>query len=238
MRTRLQSANSPGRRGPAGGCGGARPARTPPTPTTAGEALALQRSAGNAATVRALAREPQLHLDPDVVQRILEQRLGGESLLDHLADAELPEDADKPPPDAAQPRGFETPAREGSVGMLAGALKLQPQVKHALDNLEWETYGHLKDGDKTTLAVSGITFAAGSLGGLLATRKGRDLIGQLSGVELPVPKVPGLSFEFNLKSDQQIGLGVHVDVGELLGGRWGFGKTRPQDPSISLYGGR
>jgi hypothetical protein len=212
--------------------------RRPPTPTTAAETLSLQRSAGNGATVRALAREPQLQLDPDVLQRILDQKLGGGSLLDHLADVELPKEVDKPPADPADPPGFEKRAREGSVGMLAGALKLQPQVKHALDNLEWETYGHLKEGDRTTLAVAGITFAAGSLGGLLATRNGRDLIGQLSGVELPVPKVPGLSFEFNLKSDQLVGLGVHVDVGELLGGPWGFGKGRPQDPSSSLSGGR
>jgi hypothetical protein len=213
-------------------------------PATPDEALALQRSAGNAATVRALARQPrgqagpQLHVDDEFIQQFLQKHLPADDLLDHLADAEPPKDADKPPPDPADPPGFEKPPREASVGMLAGALKLQPQVKHLLDNLEWETWGRLKDNDRTTLAVAGITFAAGSLGGLLATRQGRDLIGQLSGVQLPVPKVPGLSFEFNLQKDDLIGLGVHVDVGELLGGRWGFGKARPQDAATPLYGGR
>jgi hypothetical protein len=194
--------------------------------------------------VRALARQPrgqsgpQLHLDDEFMRKFLQDHLPADDLLDHLADAEPPKEADKPPPDPADPPGFEKPAREASIGMLAGALKLQPQVKLALDNLEWQAYGRLKEGDKTTLAVAGITFAAGSLGGLLATRGGRDLIGQLSGVPLPVPKVPGLSFEFNLQKDDLVGLGVHVDVGELLGGRWGFGKARPQDTAIPLYGGR
>jgi hypothetical protein len=230
-------------RRPPAGCAG-RPARTPPAPTTPSETLALQRSAGNAATVRALARRPlrqtgpQLHLDDEFVQKLLEDHLPADDILAHLGDAEPPKDADKPPPDPAEPSGFEKRPREASVGMLAGALQLQPQIKRALDNLEWQTYGRLGPGDKTTLAVAGITFAAGTVGGLLATRQGRDLIGQLSGVQLPVPKAPGLSFEFSLKNDDLIGLGIHVDVGELLGGRWGFGTARPQDSAIPLYGGR
>jgi hypothetical protein len=219
-------------------------------PTTPDEALALQRTAGNAATVRALARKPRpglmdthLELDPEVQRIGLELSL--ERLLEHLGDAKLPEPWEpslrerhepsaKPP---LNPAGYDDTPREAELGTFLGAVKRVPEVQRALDNLEWEVYGHLSDKDQNTLLVTGITFGAGALGGMLATKGGRDLLGQLSGLPLPVPKAPWLEFEFTTQQDR-IGLGIHVDVGSLLGGRLGFGEARPQDPSINLYPNR
>jgi hypothetical protein len=214
--------------------------RQPPAPVTAGDALALQRSAGNSATVRAVARQPRPHahfldqrleLDPDIVAA--QESLTAQRLLDHLEDVELP----KPPVDPADPRGFERPAREASGGMLLGALTRVPEVRRGLENLEWEVYGRLGEGEKKTLMTSGITFGIGALGGMLATPGGREALSHLSGVALPVPKAPWLQFEFTTQHDT-VGLGVHVDVGALLPERLGFGKARPQDPSVNLYGRR
>jgi hypothetical protein len=53
-------------------------------------------------------------------------------------------------------------------------------------------------------------------------------------MELPVPTVSWLSFEFSSRSDV-VGLGVHIDLGELLPTRLGFGPAGPRDSSPSLY---
>lgn len=225
----------------------------------------LQRTAGNRAVASVLARQPEtprraigwrgrveaemmgehLHLDPEIEGQVM-QALSGlstEEILESIAAAPktlLPRRAPRPskdappPPYPPGPPGFEDPAQSASYGAFLSTVKRVPEVKQALSNLEDQVWGRLSSSDQTTLLTTSITFGAGALGGFLATRGGRELLGQLSGVALPVPKAPWLSLEFSSRNDV-IGLGVHVDVGDLLGGRLGFGTASPRDSDPSLY---
>lgn len=224
---------------------------------------ALQRHAGNAAVARILARdglEPptllggrrerhagllgqHLHLDP-----VLQTMLAPDAVLEHLAevvpvapvDAALaapdprPRRGDPPPPDPAALPGYEQPARSGSAGALLEAVRTTPQVRDALEDLQQQVYGRLSSGQKAAVVSTSITLGAGVLGGLLATPRGRALLGRLSGVQLPVPKAPWLAFEFTTEKDA-VGVGVHVDVGALLPARLGFGRATAAESAPSLY---
>jgi hypothetical protein len=225
----------------------------------------LQRAAGNRAVVAVLARQPDapvratgwrgrveaemmsehLHLDPDIENEV-KQALSGlstEEILESLAAtprtllparAPRPRADPAPPPYAPGPLGFEDPAQSASYGAFLSTVKRVPEVRRALGNLENQVWGRLSSSDQTTLLTTSITFGAAALGGFLATPGGRDLLGQLSGVALPVPAVPWLSLEFSSRNDV-IGLGAHVDVGDLLSGRLGFGTASARDPDPSLY---
>lgn len=232
--------------------------------TLAASIQRLQRTAGNRAVASVLARQPtpghaigwrgrveaemmgeHLHLDPEIEGQVMQalSSLSTEDILESIAAAPktlLPRRAPRPsedgtpPPYPPGPAGFEDPAQSASYGTLLSTVKRVPEVKHALNNLEDQVWGRLSSSDQTTLLTTSITFGAGALGGFLATRGGRDLLGQLSGVALPVPKASWLSLEFSSRNDV-IGLGVHVDVGDLLGGRLGFGTASPRDSDPSLY---
>jgi hypothetical protein len=239
------------------------PARAALTPDAA--IRRLQRTAGNRAVCRILARQPdpaeratgwrgrataglldaQLHLDPEIKDemRLALSGVSIEQILERLAAqpqsllparVARPSGDPGPPPDPPDPPGFEQPAQTASMGMFLGAVKRAPEVKHALSNLEDQVWGRLSSGDQRTLMTTSITFGAAALGGVLATPGGRELLGHLSGVALPVPEVPWLSLEFSSRNDV-IGLGVHVDVGALLPSRLGFGAAGPRDSDPSLY---
>ncbi len=267
----MRSHNAPrGRRSPA-----SRPATTPAAGAQPPvEAIRqLQRTAGNQAVVRVLARDgfqletpwllggerkapsimkERLTLDPEIERRILHEQLTVERLVDHLKGVELPPEPAKnplsmrdpprlpnvntPPPDPADPPGFEKPPEKGSAGMFLSAVADVPAVRAALANVEFQVWGRLSSGQQTTLVTTGVTFGAAALGGFLATPGGRDMLGRLSGIPLPVPKAPWLKFEFSSKADN-IGLGLHLDVGSLLPSRFGFGPAGPKDSGKPLYGG-
>jgi hypothetical protein len=190
--------------------------------------------------------DAHLHLDPAVLGDHLLHELSTDRLLQLLEDVEPPAPpklsmrdprplgGERPPPYPADPPGFERPARTAGVGALAKAVRSVPEVRRALDNLKYDVWDRLDAGDKTALLTTSITFGAGALGGFLATPGGREILGRLSGVELPVPTVSWLSFEFSSRNDV-VGLGVHVDLGELLPARFGFGAAGPRDSSPSLY---
>ena len=191
--------------------------------------------------------DQQLRLDPELERRYVGDLLAPVRLLDHLKTLQLPDPApappptpvpqptpSQPPPDPADPPGWEKPPEKGDVGKLLGAIGEVPEVKRALENIQYQVWGRLSSGDRTTLLTTGLSFGAASLGGVLATPGGRSLLSQLSGVPLPVPKVPWLAFEFSTQDDV-IGLGVHVDVGALLPSRFGFGPAGPRDSRKSLY---
>lgn len=192
--------------------------------------------------------DQRLTLDPDLERRFVLDQLEPVRLLEHLRSLKLPDPSpatvpvpaparspsQKPPPDPADPPGWEKPPEPGSVGTLLGAIGAVPEVKRALEDVQYQVWGRLNSGDKATLLTTGLTFAAGSLGGVLATPGGRALMSQLSGVPLPVPKVPWLAFEFSTRNEV-IGLGVHVDVGALLPARFGFGPAGPRDGRQPLY---
>ncbi|MBA3746249.1 MAG: hypothetical protein H0W96_01990 [Solirubrobacterales bacterium] len=189
----------------------------------------------------------QLHLDPALEAAFPREELLPEKLLGHLNSVVLPPlpppkpsfaspptTATAAPPDPADPPGFERGPEPGSVGVVWGALMAVPEVKLGLEQVQHNVWGKLSSGDKTTLATTSITFGVAALGGVLATPGGRAMLGQLSGVALPVPAVPWLKLEFSSRSDL-IGLGVHVDVGQLLPKSLGFGAAGPKDSGPPLY---
>lgn len=192
----------------------------------------------------------QLHLDPALEAAFAREELMAEKLLGHLSSVVLPPLPPLPPPkpsfaspppaatpappDPADPPGFEKGPEPGTVGVVWGALMALPEVKLGLEQVQHNVWGKLNSGDKTTLATTSITFGLTALGGVLATPGGRAMLGQLSGVALPVPAVPWLKVEFSSRSDV-VGLGVHVDVGQLLPKSLGFGAAGPKDGAPPLY---
>jgi hypothetical protein len=193
--------------------------------------------------------DQRLTLDPDLERRYLSELLAPVRLLDHLKALQIPDPAapaapppapsqrqpNQPaPPEPAEPPGWEKPPEKGDVGKVLGALGEVPEVKRWLGNVQYQVWGRLSSGDRSTLLTTGLTFGIASLGGVLATPGGRALLGRLSGTPLPVPKVPWLAFEFSTENGL-IGLGAHVDVGALLPSRFGFGAAGPRDSRQPLY---
>lgn len=193
--------------------------------------------------------DQQLHLDPELEWRFLREQLSPLRLRDLLTTVRAPDPpgptappmpapqrapSQAPPPEPAAPPGQERPPEHGDVGTVLGAVGELPVVKRWLENIEYQVWGRLSSGDRTTLLTTGLTFGIASLGGVLATPGGRSIMSRLSGTPLPVPGVPWLAFEFSTENDV-IGLGAHVDVGALLPSRFGFGAAGPRDSRRPLY---
>ncbi len=120
--------------------------------------------------------------------------------------------------------------RAGSVGDVLGAVAALPQVRLVLDQARAQALGQLSrywhgadTGERAAFVAASVSVAAGTLAPLLIHPSSRqEILPLLNGRVIPVPLLPGYGVEFNFGTSS-IMVGVHVDVGQLLPGSWGFG---------------
>jgi hypothetical protein len=133
------------------------------------------------------------------------------------------------------------PAGDGSEkphaadgGDIMDAILAVPAIEAAVDSLKTQAsdrimqdWQRLKTGEKILGVSSVIAVAGGALAGVIANPAARKLaLDQLNGKVLPVPKLDWLHLEINTGGDNLM-LGLHVDVGQLLPTSWGFKASSP-----------
>jgi len=137
------------------------------------------------------------------------------------------------PPPQAQPRVGEPgePAREGSGGDILKAVSERPEVEAAIGRigdqafLQWQ---QLRLGGQVALVSTSALIVGSTIAGIAATPDARRFVfAQLSGAALPVPGLSWLHAEFNV-ADDNLMLGLHLDVGRFLPTVLGFGPGSPE----------
>lgn len=123
-----------------------------------------------------------------------------------------------------------TGPRPGTVGDIWQAIKADPGIGPAVLELgdraaararqDWQA---LSGGGQVALVSTALVIGGGAVAGVLSSPEARSWVAtNLSGKVLPVPIVPGLGIQLNLKADNVL-LGLHLDVGQLLPTALGFG---------------
>lgn len=134
----------------------------------------------------------------------------------------------QPAPLVPRGAGPATP-RPASGGDVFRAILAVPAVNSALTNLRTQATDQLRSGwdslstgERALVITQGALLGAGVLGGVLSSPEGRDFtLGLIQNRTLPVPGVPGLTFQFNLTGpDQRVQFGLNV--GALLPPSFGF----------------
>jgi hypothetical protein len=184
----------------------------------------------------------QLHLDPEIeaelalmrmryIQRILNPANVRNSLrgLDpSILGTGIPPNIfnlpSPPPPAPLVPAGAgpATP-RAATTGDILRAVMAIPAVDTALTNLRTQAmqrvrsdWRRLSTGERVLLVSQGVLIGGAALGGALSNEQSRNfLLNQLQGRNLPVPLVPGLSFQFNLTGPDQRIL-FNLDLARLI----------------------
>ncbi|MEZ4734074.1 MAG: DUF4157 domain-containing protein [Caldilineaceae bacterium] len=119
--------------------------------------------------------------------------------------------------------------RPATGGDVLRAILAVPAVNSALTNLRTQATTQLRSGwdslatgERALVITQGALLGAGVLGGVLSSPEGRDFtLGLIQNRALPVPGVPGLTFQFNLTGpDQRVQFGLNV--GALLPPSFGF----------------
>jgi hypothetical protein len=202
--------------------------RQPRSPSLLGEGLHLDP--GIEAELRRIELEQLLRrlLEPSSVR--LAARDIDLKLSDPPAWTPKPGEAATAEPAPLVPRGAgPSEPREAKAGDVVDAVLAVPTVDRALDKLKTDAtdrvtrdWSRLTGTDKAILITSGVAIGAGALGGALAHRESRDfLLGQISGRELPVPKLDGLNVTFTLEREN-VGVMFTLDVGRFLPKSAGF----------------
>jgi hypothetical protein len=130
-----------------------------------------------------------------------------------------------------QDRTVDKPRASGASDILDGVLKL-PEIDTAITSLEKQVtdrlmkdWHRLNTGEKI---VSVVAIGTGPLTGILANSDARNFaLGKLNGKVIPVPFLKWLHLEVNTGGDNLM-MGLHVDVGQLLPPSLGFGKSSPK----------
>lgn len=160
-------------------------------------------------------------LEPDTVRESLftiDPSVLGTGGIDWLSLPPVTEPAPLVPPAA----GPEVP-RPATGSDLLRAILAVPAVDTAITNLRTSAVDHIRSdwerlstGERVLLVSQGVLIGGGALAAALSNEESRSLVlDQLQGRDLPVPFVPGLSFQFNLTGpDQRIFF--TLDLGRLL----------------------
>jgi len=189
-------------------------------------------------------REPrfQLHLDPEIeaemalmrmryIQRILNPVNVRSSLMNldpSLLGTGVPPNLfnlpSPPPPAPLVPAGAgpATP-RAATSGDILRAVMAIPAVDTALTHLRTEAmqrarsdWRRLSTGERVLLVSQGVLVGGTALAGVLSNEQSRNfLLNQLQGRNLPVPLVPGLSFQFNITGPEQR-IFFNLDLARLI----------------------
>ena len=135
-----------------------------------------------------------------------------------------------PPPAPLVPRGAgpSTP-REASPGDVLRAVMRIPAVDAALTTLRTSAadrvsrdWGRLSTGERALVITQTAIIGGGALAGVLSSPEARGFaLDLLQNRDLPVPGVPGLTFQFNATGPDQRIL-FNLNVGALLPASWGF----------------
>lgn len=140
-----------------------------------------------------------------------------------------------PPPSAATAVGPApgtelTGPRPGTGGDIWRAIKADPGIGPAVLELQDQAatrarqdWRALSSGGQIAVVSTVVVIGGGAVAGVLSNREARSWVANtLSGQVLPVPKVPGLGIQLNLRANDVL-LGLHLDVGQLLPTALGFG---------------
>jgi Domain of unknown function (DUF4157) len=188
-------------------------------------------------------REPQfqLHLDPAIeaelalmrmryIQRILNPVNVRNSLINldpSLLGTGAPNwlNLPSPPPPAPLVPAGAGPAtpRAASTGDILRAVMAIPAVDTALTNLRTQAmqrarsdWRRLSTGERVLLVTQGVLVGGTALAGVLSNEQSRNFVlNQLQGRDLPVPLVPGLSFQFNITGPEQR-IFFNLDLAQLI----------------------
>jgi hypothetical protein len=192
----------------------------------------------------------QLHLDPQIEAEM--RRIELQAQLDLILHPERLQEAIRqiafqpPAPAPAQPllsaatppqpqplvprgAGPET-AHEASASDLMSAIMAVPAIDGALTNLKTQAgervqrdWGHLSTGERALVITTGVTIAGTALAGAMANPDSRNFVlQQISGRDMPVPGIGGLSVQVNTQREN-MGVMFTFDVGQHLPASWGFG---------------
>jgi hypothetical protein len=124
--------------------------------------------------------------------------------------------------------------RSATAGdLLKGVVKV-PAIDRTLTTLQTRVsdraeadWRHLKLGEKVGVISAFTVIGAGTLAGIISNPEARRFsLGQLNGQVLPVPKVDWLHLEINTQGNNLM-LGFHLDVGQLLPSVLGFRASSP-----------
>ncbi len=135
---------------------------------------------------------------------------------------------------AVLPEQPATPRSATPGDLLKGIVKV-PAVDRALTTLQTRVsdraeadWRHLKLGEKVGVISAFTVIGAGTLAGIISSPEARRFsLGQLNGQVLPVPKVDWLHLEINTQGNNLM-LGFHLDVGQLLPSVLGFRASSPK----------
>ena len=192
---------------------------------------------------------PQLHLDPQIeaeIRRIelqaqLDELLNPRRLQLSLRDisflpperpAWLPPNTGVRPPEprpVVPPGEGPTTPHEASAGDLMQAIMAVPAVDGALTELKTKAgdrvqrdWGRLSTGERVLVVTAGVTIAGTALGGAMSNEQSRNFVlQQISGRDVPVPGIDGLSVQVNTQREN-MGVTFTFDVGKHLPASWGF----------------
>jgi len=190
-----------------------------------------------------LAPELELRLDPEIQAQIEAMRIVRETLdPDSIRSSLLRIDfgtllATQPPPWLTAPptptstplvprgAGPSTP-RAATGGDVVRAILRIPAVDSALTRLRTQAeeqarrdWRRLSAGERALVITQSVLIAGGALGGVLSSPEGREFsLDLIQNRAIPVPGVPGLTFQFNATGPNQM-LRFDLNVGALLP-RW------------------
>lgn len=141
------------------------------------------------------------------------------------------------PPQPAKPlvppgKGPDEP-RPAKGGDLFKAILAVPAVGSALTDLRTQATSRLRSdwrglstGEQVVVVTGGAFLTGGLLGGVLSDPDARQFsLGLIQNKPLPVPYLPGLTFQFNLTGPNQ-SVQFGLDVGRFLPSSLGFGKKK------------
>ena len=193
-------------------------------------------------------RQPsyQLHLDPEIEASIAAAQqtqllLAPETVRLSLSELDLDTILGTPPPPwLAAPTSPPAPPlvpagagpsepRAASPGDLLRAVMRVPAIDSALTTLQTRAadqvtrdWHSLSTGGQVAVVTQTALIGGGALAGALSDPQARTFVlGLVQNRDIPVPGVPGLTFQFNLTgSDQRVRF--DLTVGRLLPRSWGF----------------
>ncbi len=200
-----------------------------------------------------LGGDQTLHLDPEIqamLHQHVQQQLAPANLRDALSQIQLgslplaapgaattpaqtPTGATGSTPAVPAGSGSDTP-RAATPGDLMGAVLAVPEIDAAINHLQsqaldqvnrdWRSLG---TGGQVAVVSSLAVIGLGALGGAMSDPTTRQLlVDQLNGRTVPVPGLNWMRLEVNTSADNLM-LGMHVDVGQLLPSSWGFKSSSP-----------